>query len=321
MDMPTPSHVEEAARIIDPVFRDTPCFADPGLDDRLGCRLLAKDETATPIGSFKGRGADYWMGAANPGNAPVVCASAGNFGQGVAYAARARKVPVTVFAAKTANPLKVEAMRRLGAAVKVAGDDFDAAKDAARSYAGERGLEYLEDGAHPAIAEGAGTIALELTTTGARFDAIAVPVGNGALIGGIGLWMKHRAPDTTVIGVTARNAPAMAQSWRTKRVVETPAADTIADGIAVRKPVPYALAVMDRVVDDVIAVDDDAIRRAITLLYEISGLVVEPAGAAGIAAIIEHPHRFAGRRVATVLCGGNIAPDLAKELGLARQHG
>ena len=173
----------------------------------------------------------------------MVVASAGNFGQGVAYAGRAMGIPVIVFAATTAVQSKVAAMRRLGADVRSVGEDFDAARLAAADLAADSGWHLLVDGDDPWISIGAGTIALELTDAVASGDLPAldrfyVPVGNGALIAGVGTWLRSAAAATRVIGVQAAGAPAMTLSWRERRPIETPRADTIADGIAARVPVP-----------------------------------------------------------------------------------
>lgn len=300
--------IADAYRAIDPVFRDSPQVAFPALSDRLGAATLLKIETLNPIRSFKGRGCSYLVHGMR-GRAPLVCASAGNFGQGLAYAARSRGLGLTVFAAEGANPLKVARMREFGAAVVLSGKDFDAAKAAARAHAAERGATFIEDGDAPAIAEGAGTIALELLRSPEPLDAVVVPLGNGSLLNGIGTWTKAHAPETRVIGVVAAGAPAMARSWRSGTLVATPSADTIADGIAVRVPVAQALADMRAAVDDVLEVSDAAMLRAMRLLLMETGLLAEPAGAAGIAAILEHAPLFAGRRIATILCGSNVSQE------------
>lgn len=262
-----------------------------------------------PIRSFKGRGTDLALAALPLGVRRVVSASAGNFGQGIAYAGAKRGIETVIYAAAAANPLKVQAMRRLGARVVLGGEDFDAAKLAGRAFAEAAGSVFLEDGATPEVAEGAGTIAFELTRGGAAFDTVLVPLGNGALATGMGAWLKAERPGCRVIGVVAEAAPAMLLSWRSGSAVETQAARTIADGIAVRVPVPYALACMGATVDAVLSVSEDAIVAAMRLVHEALGLVVEPAGVAGVAALIEHETRFRGARVATVLCGGNLMPD------------
>ncbi|MEO8744314.1 MAG: threonine/serine dehydratase [Candidatus Dormiibacterota bacterium] len=295
--------IKDAARLIDPVFKDTPQFNCEPLSDRIGVTTVLKVECVNPIRSFKGRGTDYLVQRLS-GDDPLVCASAGNFGQGMAYACRKAGRHLTVFAAATANPLKVERMRALGAEVVIGGEDFDAAKDAAKRRAQNRGELYIEDGLLGPIAEGAGTIALELTSE-APFDAAFVPLGNGSLVNGIGTWLKHASPSTRVIAVCAAGSPAMELSWRAGKPVAA-ASTTIADGIAVRVPVPEALTIMRMTVDEVMLVSDTEILAAMRALFADAGLVVEPAGAAGVAAIMHRRSELAGMRVATPLCGGNL---------------
>jgi threonine dehydratase len=303
--------IREAAGAIDPVFRDSSQFLDESLGRRLGLRVLCKVETMNPIRSFKGRGCDYLLHRLGSSCGPLVTASAGNFGQGLAFAARSRGVRVVIYAAHTASALKVERMRALGAEVRLAGHDLDAAKLAARDWAAAGGLRFVEDGREPEVAAGAGTIAVELLRWTDPIDAVLVPIGNGALAGGIGTWFKAHAPATRIIGVVAERAPAMRLSWRAGHPVATPSADTIADGIAVREPVPEAVALLAGVLDDVIAVDDDLMIEAMRLAFETLGLVVEPAGAAGLAGAVVLRERLAGRLVAVPLCGGNLSAEEA----------
>jgi threonine dehydratase len=310
--LPAPDGIEQAARAVDPVFTGTSVANADDLAKALGVRrAVVKDETRNPIRSFKGRGADWFMTRLDAADTePLVTASAGNFGQGLAYAARSRGRELTVFAARTASPVKVEAMRRLGARVRLAGDDFDAAKAAAVAYVRNGGGRLVVDGDDPYIAEGAGTLAWELTRQVADpLDAVLVPLGNGALAGGAGIWLRHAWPGTRVIAVAAEGAPAMARSWYAHDVVRTPGVDTIADGIAVRVPVPYALSVMRQAVDEVVLVSDEAIVAAMRLLSGTLGLVAEPAGAAGLAAVLAAPAAFAGLSVGTVVCGANLTGD------------
>lgn len=201
--LPLPENIEKAARVIDPVFLHTPQFELDALNEVLGMRLVLKVETLNPIRSFKGRGTDYFVRGLPQASPALVCASAGNFGQGMAYACRKWGLALTVFAAETANPFKLERMRRLGATVKLEGQDFDAAKEAAKVYARTRDFIFVEDGLEVEIAEGAGTIGLELTHYPVPFDAVLVPLGNGALINGIGVWFKAKHPSTKIIGVVA----------------------------------------------------------------------------------------------------------------------
>ena len=312
--MPEIARIEEAAAVIDPAFLSTPVVRNEALDRALDREVALKVETLTPIRSFKGRGACYLLHRlGEAAEAGVVCASAGNFGQGMAYAARARGIAATVFAATGANPLKIEAMRGFGAEVRLEGYDFDAAKAAARSFAATTGRIFVEDGLHAAIAEGAGTIALEMGAAGALGDVILVPLGNGSLVNGIGAWIKARHPATRVVAVAAVGAPAMALSWRAGHAIETPSTRTIADGVAVRVPVPEALAVMRTTVDDVLEVDEAAILQAMRLAFQTLGLVVEPAGAVGLAALVADPDLGRRQRVSTILCGGNVTAAQARD--------
>jgi threonine dehydratase len=296
----------DAARHIDPVFLETPLLRGTSLDALLGCELLLKVESLNPIRSFKGRGTELFAATEPVPGVQLVCASAGNFGQGLARAARRRGFACTVFAAETASPLKIAAMRRLGAVVELVGADFDAAKVAARQHAAATGARFVEDGAEPAIAEGAGTIGLELAAAVPGLETVVVPLGNGALLAGIGAAFRHAAPHARIVAGVAAGAPAMQRSLEAGRPVETERADTIADGIAVRVPVPEALAMLDGRCDAVVAVSEADIIRAMAVAIDHLGLVIEPAGAAGLAAILADPAAFAGRRVATVLAGGNV---------------
>lgn len=298
--------IARAAREIDGVFLHSPQFRAESLGEALGVDLLLKVETVNPIRSFKGRGADFFVRELTDTAQPLVCASAGNFGQGMAYAARRRGMTLDVFASVRANPLKIARMRAFGATVNQAGEDFDAAKDAARAYASAAGARYVEDGREPAISEGAGSIGVELLDWRDGFDTLLVPLGNGALLGGVATWVRAHAPGVRIVGVCAEGAPSMQRSWREGRVIETESADTISDGIAVRVPIAEALGDLSGVVDDVLLVDDlttiDAMRR----IFSHLGLVVEPAGAVGVAALMTHRAQFVGTRVATILCGGNL---------------
>jgi threonine dehydratase len=300
--------IREAAETIDPVFRDSPQFIAETLGGQLGMRVLCKVETINPVRSFKGRGCDFLLRRRGQSALPMVTASAGNFGQGLAYAARARGVPVVVFAAETASPFKVERMRALGAEVRLVGHDLDAAKQVARAWASGKGVPFVEDGRDPEIVAGAGSIAVELLRWPERIDAVLVPVGNGALAAGVGAWLKAHAPATRVIGVVAERAPSMLLSWRAGQPVATESADTLADGIAVRIPVPDAVARLATAVDEIIAVEDGQILAAMRLAFETLGIVVEPAGAVGLAGTMALRDLLQDQLVAVPLCGGNLSP-------------
>lgn len=313
---PHPEHrlsllrIVEAAGSIESTFLHTPQFVSETLSAELGCTLTLKVETANPIRSFKGRGADYFLKQLTErgDQRQLVCASTGNFGQAMAYACRQHDRQVIVYADTGANPLKLGRIRALGAEVRQIGADFDAAKDAARDFCAQTGSWMVEDGREPEISEGAGTIAVELLQD-LTFDTILIPVGNGALINGVARWIKAVAPEVVVIGVSARTADAMERSWRTNRVVERESARTIAEGIAVRTPVPEAVSDMEPIVDEMLLVDDDRMLEAMRLTLAATGQLVEPAGAVGVAALLDLAERFVDERVATVLTGNNLSPE------------
>jgi threonine dehydratase len=303
-------NIREASQSIDPVFLRSPQFVSAGLSDRLGRETVIKIETFNPIKSFKGRGADYFMRQI-PSGRTVACASAGNFGQAIAYAGSARGVSVRVFAATTANTAKVARMRELGAQVVLEGPDFDAAKSAARDYVRlHPECLFVEDGHDARISEGAGTVAVELDRM--PMDVLLVPVGNGALISGIGRWMKARNPQTKIIGICAQAAPAMALSWREGRPVSSQTTATMADGLAVRVPVPAAVDWMGEYVDDMVLVSEESIWRALEVVRDTVGLLVEPSGAAGIAAALEYGRH--GSPLGTIITGGNLSAELLASL-------
>ncbi len=303
----TLERIEAAARAIDPVFLHTPQWVCEPLAEELGARVALKAEILNPIRSFKGRGADWLVQNLPPGLA-LMCASAGNFGQAMASACLARGVPLTVYAAARANPLKIARMRAMGARVVLAGEDFDAAKALAREAASREGARFVEDSRDPEPTEGAGTIALEWLAFPERLDALLVPLGNGALLAGIATVMKARCPESQIVAVGASGAPAMVESLRAGRPISHDRIDTIADGIGVRVPVPEALDDLRGLVDELILVPDDGILRAMRLLHRHAGIVAEPSGAAGLAAVVQEPARFAGQTVGTIICGSNRTP-------------
>ena len=302
-----PEEIARAAHFIDAEFRDTPQFEWPSSIRRFGGRVVVKVESINPIGSFKARGAQYLMSQL-PGRPHIVCATAGNFGQGLSYAARQIGCPITVFTNTSASPIKIERMRALGACVRMEGETPNQAHAAAQAFAGETGALLVEDGRHPSISEGAGTIAIELLRWPESFDAILVPLGDGALLGGMATWVKAHSPSTRMIGVAATGSPSMACSWRVGTPVTAPCA-TIADGIAVDRPFEAAVARLQGPVDDVMLVDDAAFIEAMRLAHRELGLVLEPSGAAGLAAILSYPQHFKQTLVGVVLTGGNLTEE------------
>lgn len=297
-------HIAKAHGVIEPCFRDSPQFEAAELSERFECSLVVKIETLNPIRSFKARGAQFFFSQTQI-EGPLVCVSAGNFGQAMAYAARHRGVPITVFTNVDASAIKVERMRALGAQVRAVGTNPDEAFKAAEQFASETGALLVRDGSEAAISEGAGTIGLELLRDPTSLDAVVLPVGDGGLIAGVGCWIKAHSPGTRVIGVCMSGAPAVHTSWRTGHVVSTPCS-TIADALAVRTPFAEAVSRMHAYTDELLLVDDATLIEAMRLAYRELGLVLEPGGAAALAALMSHSSQFQGSRVAAVLTGGNV---------------
>jgi threonine dehydratase len=310
--------IRQARAMIDPVFLDSPQYECAPLGEALGCSVTLKVETLNPVRCFKGRGTETALArlVEHAGaDVEVVCASAGNLGQALAHSGARRGIGVTVVAARTASPVKIERLRALGARVRLVDGDIEDARAAAGAIAAE-GVHLVEDSLDLGTCEGAATIGLELLGPAAELDVVVVALGGGALASGVGFVAKRLAPGVEVVGVQPVGAPAMALSWRAGAVVETDTIDTIADGVAGRCPIPEVLDDLLAVMDDVALVGEDSIRTGMRLLHEHAGLVVEPSAALGVAALLEDRDRFAGRRVATIVCGGNVSPrDHARWIG------
>ena len=211
-------------------------------------------------------------------------------------------------AARTANPLKLRQIAAFGAEVRLEGDDIEDARLLAREIADADGAYLVEDSLDLATCEGAATIGLELVRDDPGLDIVLVALGGGAMASGVGYAVGSLAGHVEVIGIQPLGAPAMALSWRQGTVVETERIETIADGVAGRCPIPEVLDDLLVVLDDVVLVREDSIKAGMRALHEHAGLVVEPSAALGIAAVLEDPQRFAGRRVTTILCGSNVDP-------------
>ena len=265
--------VRAAVAGIDPVFLDTPALTYAALGEALGCALTLKVETLNPVRSFKGRGTETATAAARAqGASRVICASAGNLGQALAYSGRRRDLDVTVVAAETANPLKLRQLAAFGADVRLAGEDIeDARLQRARARRDRDGAYLVEDSLDLATCEGAATIALELVRDDPELDVVLVALGGGAMASGVAFVARSLADHVQVIGIQPVGAPAMALSWRSRTVVETDRLDTIADGVAGRCPIPEVLEDLLVVLDDVILVREDSIKAGMRLLYEHAG--------------------------------------------------
>lgn len=302
--------IRAARLVIDPIFLDTPLYRCESLEPDLGCTVSIKLETANPIRSFKARGTEVVASQlAHNGSRAVVCASAGNLGQALAWSGRARGLDVTVVASRFATTAKLDRIRAMGATLELVDGDHEMARERAAAIARHNGIRLLEDSLDIETCEGAATIGLELVNTKPLFDTILIALGGGALATGVGHVMKTMAPEVEVICVQPLGAPAMTHSWRQRRVVTTSTTNTIADGVAGRRPIPAVLDDLLLVADDAVLVQEESIIAGMRLLQNHAGLIVEPSAALGIAAILEDRDRFAGRHVVTIVCGSNVDMD------------
>ncbi|WP_206784895.1 threonine/serine dehydratase [Amycolatopsis sp. MtRt-6] len=303
------ARIQAARQVIDPVFRDTPLYRCEALDPVLGCSVRIKLETANPVRSFKGRGTEVVAdGLVRNGPRAAVCASAGNLGQALAWSGRGRGLDVTVVASRHATAAKLDRVRALGARLELVDGDHELARERAAAIARHDGIRLVEDSLDLETCEGAATIGLELVAAVPSFDVVLIALGGGALATGVGHVVRSLAPGAEVICVQPAGAPAMTRSWHARRVVTTGPTNTIADGVAGRRPIPEVLADLLVVADDAVLVEEASIIAGMRLLLDHAGLVAEPSAALGIAAILADRDRFAGRQVVTIVCGGNVDP-------------
>jgi threonine dehydratase len=317
--------VEAARRLIAGEVVETPCVASPGLGHLLGgdpSLVALKLENLQRTGSFKARGALAKLaGLSGEQRARgVVAMSAGNHAQGVAYHAQRLGIPATIVMPTFTPITKVEGTRRYGARVVLHGEGFDDAAAHARQLEEREGLAFVHPYDDPAIVAGQGTVGIEMLEAFPDLDALVVPIGGGGLIAGVAVAAKHLKPGIEVVGVEAALYPSV---YRTLRGLPPDfGGGTIAEGIAVKTPGALNLPVIRELVADVLLVGEEAIEAAMVRLLEGEKVVAEGAGAAGVAAVLAHRERFAGRRVGVVVCGGNVDTRLLSFVllrGLARE--
>jgi threonine dehydratase len=298
--------LEATAALVARHFPPTPQYAWPLLAARAGCEVWVKHENHTPTGAFKVRGGlAYFDGLKSRG---VISATRGNHGQSLAYAGARYSIPVTIVVPHGNSVEKNAAMRALGATLIEHGEDFDAARLFAMQQAAERGLDFAPSFAAPLV-RGVATYALELFRAAPPLDALYVPIGLGSGICGCILARDLLGLSTEIIGVQSTGADAYARSFAAGRVIETARAVTHADGMATRMPDPAALDIILKGAARIVTVTDDEVREAIRAYWTDTHNLAEGAGAAPLAALLQERRRMAGKRVAVILCGGNI--DLA----------
>ncbi len=302
----TAEDIRAAGRTIAGDVMRTPLVAAPRLSEMLGCELYLKLENQQYTGSFKDRGALNKLKSLTPEQAKfgVIAMSAGNHAQGVAYHARRLGMPATIVMPEFAPFTKVERTKNLGARVVLTGDTLDASAIAAREIAEQENLTFVHPYDDPQIVAGQGTIGFEMLEDQPDLDTIVVPIGGGGIISGIAIAAKSVKPEIEIIGVEAALFPSMSQAIHG----HPPAAggQTLADGIAVKNPGELTRPIIEELVSDILLVDEGHIEAAVHVLAEQQNIVAEGAGAAGVAALMNAPERFAGRKVGAVICGGNI---------------
>lgn len=302
----TLQEIEKAAEGISGEIVRTPVVPAARLSETLGCDLHLKLENLQYTGSFKDRGACWKLLNLNPEQSRygVIAMSAGNHAQGVAYHAKRLGIPATIVMPEFAPFSKVERTRSYGAKVVQTGETIDASAQAARDIAESENLALVHPYDDPYIIAGQGTIGLELMTDLRDADCVVVPIGGGGLISGIASAIKAINPTVEIIGVETELFPSMYQALHD--MPPSSGGTTLADGIAVKSPGKLTHSIIEELVSDILLVDEASLETAVHYLVERQKIVAEGAGAAGVAALFAHPERFRGRRVTSIICGGNI---------------
>jgi len=313
--LPQLAAIREAQQLLAKCFSPTPLVKAPSLDSD-GVEVFLKNETVLPTNSFKPRGAIYALTKSlERGRVhEIVASSTGNHGAAVAYAAKTLGVKATIFLPENPNPVKRKKIEDLGARIICNGSiDLAGASQAASEYAKRPGVYFLNDATDPDLPTGPATIAVEILEQLPNVSAVYVPMGDTALIRGIGGAIKQVSPKTRIIGVQAEQAPSYVLSWRAGKPLPTETCDTIADGLATRTPEPENVAAIREVVDDVVLVSEEQMIEAIRRLYTGEKIVAEPSGAAATAGFLAKP---ASGRIALVVSGGNISPEIRERVGI-----
>ena len=313
--VPDLADVFAARQRIAPFLRPTPLYRYPALDAMTGARAWVKHENHQPVGAFKVRGGVNLVSqlTADQRRRGVIAASTGNHGQSVAYAADLFGVRALICMPEQANPVKVESMRALGAEVIFCGRDFDEAREYCEKRAADHGYRYIHSGNEPSLIAGVATYTLEIIEAQPDIEVILVPVGGGSGAAGACVAAKAVRSSIEVIGVQSEAAPAAHRSWQARSLLED-TTSTLAEGLATRTAFELPQRILWELLDDFVLVSETALKAATRLMIEKTRNLVEPAGAAALAAVLDEPARFAGRKVALICSGGNISPTQLVEL-------
>jgi threonine dehydratase len=315
--IPTIEDVLAARRVIAPHLYRTPLVHAPALDRILEARVYVKCENVLPTGAFKVRGGINLVSrlTADERRRGVITASTGNHGQSIAYAARLFGVPAIIGAPEGANPLKVAAMRALGAEVVLRGRDFDESRAWVERTAAAEGYRYIHSANEPLLIAGVGTLSLEVMEDLPDVDVIIAPIGAGSGACGHCITAKTLSSRVRVIGVQAEGAPPVYQTLTEGRMVELDRMETFAEGVATRVPFALPITILHRLLDEIVLVSDEDLRRAIILLGEAVRQTAEGAGSAATAAALRFrpSGRLRGKTVVLILSGGNIPVEVLSE--------
>lgn len=314
--------IVKAKEALSEVTRKTPLDFSSTFSTITGSKVYLKLENLQKTGSFKVRGA-YWKlsNLHNNERRRVIAASAGNHAQGVAFAASKLGILCTIVMPEMASPAKLAAVSSYGAKIVLAGSTFDESLLKALEIAKETSATMIHPFDDPYVIAGQGTVGLEILGDLDKIDAIVAPIGGGGLISGLAIAMKEKHPNVKLVGVQAAAAPSMVTSVQNGKVTNITMERTIADGIAVKCPGELTYKIVNEYVDNIVTVDDNEISESVYLLLERGKVVAEPAGAAAVAALVHHKTELEGKRVVTVVSGGNIDMPLLAQLiqrGLAR---
>jgi threonine dehydratase len=313
--VPTLVDVLAAKRRIAAHLRPTPLYSYAELSELVGTEVFVKHENHLPVGAFKVRGGVNLVSQLSDDERRrgVITASTGNHGQSIAYAAQAFGVRAIVCVPEGANPVKLASMRALGAELVVHGQDFDEARVHCEGLADENGYGYIHSANEPLLIAGVATATLEMLEEQPELDVLIVPVGAGSGAAGACIAGKSVRPAIEVIGVQAEAAPAAYRSWKARELLED-TMETRAEGLATRVAFELPQQVLWEHLDDFVVVSEDELERAVVQMIVGTRNLVEPAGAAPLAAALRLRDRLAGKRVALVQSGGNISPDQLRRI-------
>jgi threonine dehydratase len=314
MRAPTFADVLDAQVRIRPYLRPTPLFSYPALDELVGTEVWVKHENHQPVGAFKVRGGVNLVSQLSDDERRrgVIAASTGNHGQSIAFAARLFGVRAIVCVPEGANPVKLDSMRALGAELVVHGSDFDDAREHCERLAAEHGYRYVHSGNEPLLIAGVATETVEILEEQPEIDVIVVPIGGGSGAAGACIAARAMRPEAQVIGVQSEAAPTAYRSWKARTLLADEM-KTQAEGLATRTAFELPQRILWDQLDDFVLVSELEIRRAVAMMIEKTRNLVEPAGAASLAAALRLGPKLEGKRVALICSGGNISPAQLRE--------